>query len=257
MSLSLNKPKLDNLANEIWKSAERLRGKFKAYEYQSICSADHRHPAKSHKKRVMLIDARKQFEKEPKSFCNKRNRITDAHRVWIEECYRDGWADGYADEDVKLFKTNDFAFHKVSVVFWQSDENDKPAIVTEPYEKAFTAANITKEQAFYDSELKFSVTVSPHPPFGHLLPEVEGLVSKGEVLESEGEGIKLRSPCGRRVVGERETATVTIVLKPDDSFTKVFEAAVKKALPHPVLCATLTQRARGELLPMPKHSRSS
>ena len=36
MSLSLNKPKLDNLANEIWKSAERLRGKFKAYEYQSV-----------------------------------------------------------------------------------------------------------------------------------------------------------------------------------------------------------------------------
>ena len=36
MTLSLNKPKLDNLANEIWKSAERLRGKFKAYEYQSV-----------------------------------------------------------------------------------------------------------------------------------------------------------------------------------------------------------------------------
>lgn len=36
MSLSLNKPKLDNLANEIWKSAERLRGKFRAYEYQSV-----------------------------------------------------------------------------------------------------------------------------------------------------------------------------------------------------------------------------
>src|SRR5436190_15629353 len=33
MTLSLNKPKLDNLADEIWKSAERLRGKFKAYEY--------------------------------------------------------------------------------------------------------------------------------------------------------------------------------------------------------------------------------
>jgi len=31
MSLSLNKPKLDNLANEIWKSAERLRGKFSEY----------------------------------------------------------------------------------------------------------------------------------------------------------------------------------------------------------------------------------
>jgi type I restriction-modification system DNA methylase subunit len=33
---SLNKHKLDNLANEIWKSAERLRGKFKAYEYQNV-----------------------------------------------------------------------------------------------------------------------------------------------------------------------------------------------------------------------------
>src|ERR1039457_7672237 len=36
MALSLDKPKLDNLANEIWKSAERLRGKFKAYEYQTV-----------------------------------------------------------------------------------------------------------------------------------------------------------------------------------------------------------------------------
>jgi DNA repair protein RadC len=29
-----------------------------------------------------------QFEKEPKSFGNKRNRMTDAHRQWIEERYR-------------------------------------------------------------------------------------------------------------------------------------------------------------------------
>ena len=36
MSLSLNKPKLDNLAGDIWKSAVRLRGKFKAYEYQNV-----------------------------------------------------------------------------------------------------------------------------------------------------------------------------------------------------------------------------
>ena len=35
MSMTLNKPKLDNLASEIWKSAVRLRGKFKAYEYQT------------------------------------------------------------------------------------------------------------------------------------------------------------------------------------------------------------------------------
>ena len=57
----------------------------------------------SHRGRVMLIDARQQFEKEPKSFANKRNRITDAHRAWIEERYRDGWAKGYADEHVKDF----------------------------------------------------------------------------------------------------------------------------------------------------------
>jgi len=36
MTQALNKPKLDNLANEIWKSAERLRGVFKAYAYQSV-----------------------------------------------------------------------------------------------------------------------------------------------------------------------------------------------------------------------------
>lgn len=36
MVLSINKTKLDNLASEIWKSAQRLRGKFKAYEYQSV-----------------------------------------------------------------------------------------------------------------------------------------------------------------------------------------------------------------------------
>lgn len=117
----------------------------------------------SHRGRVMLIDARKQFEKEPTAFASKRNRMTDAHREWIEERYRDGWAKGYADEHVKIFKNNakekDFAYHKVSVVFWQFDEDDKPAIVTEPYEKTFTAANIKKDQEFYDSELTYRVRV--------------------------------------------------------------------------------------------------
>jgi len=111
----------------------------------------------SHRGRVMLIDARKQFEKEPKSFGNKRNRITDAHRAWIEERYHDGWGEGYADEQVKIFRREDFAYHKVSVVFWQTDEQDKPAILTEPYEKAFTGANLKKEQEFYDSDLTFRV----------------------------------------------------------------------------------------------------
>jgi type I restriction enzyme M protein len=113
----------------------------------------------SHRGRVMLIDARKQFEKEPKAFASKRNRMTDAHRQWIEERYRDGWAKSYADEQVKLFRHEEFAYHKVGVVFWQTDEQDKPAILTEPYEKTFTAANVAKELAFHESELTFRVRV--------------------------------------------------------------------------------------------------
>jgi type I restriction enzyme M protein len=113
----------------------------------------------SHHGRVMLIDARQQFEKEPKSFGNKRNRLTDAHRAWIEARYRDGWKEDFADEQVKLFRREDFAYHKVSVVFWQLDAHDKPATLTEPYEKAFTAANLKKEQEFYDSELTFRIRV--------------------------------------------------------------------------------------------------
>ena len=111
----------------------------------------------SHLGHVMLIDARQQFEKEPKAFASKRNRMTDAHRQWIETRYRGGWAKGYADEHVKIFRREDFAYHKVNVVFWQTDENDQPAIVTEPYEKAFTAANVSKELEFYASELCFRV----------------------------------------------------------------------------------------------------
>ena len=113
----------------------------------------------SHRGRVMLIDARQQFEKEPKSFGNKRNRITDEHRAWIEQRYRDGWKKGYVDEQVKIFQREDFAYHKVSVVFWQFDEQDKPATITEPYEKVFTAANLKKEQEFYQSDLTFRIRV--------------------------------------------------------------------------------------------------
>jgi type I restriction enzyme M protein len=113
----------------------------------------------AHRARVMLIDARQQFEKEPKSFGNKRNRMIDAHRQWIEERYRKGWESGFDDEHVKIFREKDFAFHKVKVVFWQTDEHDQPAIVTEPYEKVFTAANLAKEQVFHDSNLSFRVRV--------------------------------------------------------------------------------------------------
>jgi type I restriction enzyme M protein len=141
----------------------------------------------SHQGRVMLIDARQQFEKEPKSFGNKRNRIPDAHRAWIEERCRDGWEQGYADERVKVFRHEDFAYHKVSVVFWQLDEHDKPAIITEPYEKAFTAANLKKEQEFHESELTFRI----------------------------------------RVKAEQGEKTVTLVLSPEDSAAKKFKALME------------------------------
>jgi hypothetical protein len=103
----------------------------------------------------MLVDARQQYEKEPRAFGNKRNRITDTNRAWIETRCREGWKPDFSDENVKVFRREDFAYHQVSVVFWQFDEKDQPAIITEPYEKAFTAANLKKEQEFYDSELTF------------------------------------------------------------------------------------------------------
>ena len=111
----------------------------------------------AHRGRVMLIDARQQFEKEPKSFGNKRNRMTDVHRQWIQERYHKGWKPGFDDEHVKIFREKEFAFHKVKVVFWQTDENDKSANITEPYLKTFTAANLAKEQTFHDSDLTFRV----------------------------------------------------------------------------------------------------
>ncbi|MDD3147487.1 MAG: class I SAM-dependent DNA methyltransferase [Candidatus Riflebacteria bacterium] len=110
-----------------------------------------------HQGQVMLIDARQQYEKEPKSFGNKRNRMIDSHRAWVENSYRHGWKADFSDEHVKIFNREDFAFRKVSVVFWQFDANDQPAIITEPFEKTFTVANLKKEMEFYESDLTFNL----------------------------------------------------------------------------------------------------
>ena len=144
---------------------------------------------------MIIIDARNQFEKEPKSFGNKRNRMTDAHRQWIRTRYREAWKQGTADPDVKIFTNNgttkDFAYHKIQVVFWQTDENDQPAIITEPYLASFTSANIAKEQEFYASEITFKAS--------------------------------LTDPNSGRTVVE------TFTLGPDDSFSKLYEELVRKA----------------------------
>ena len=166
----------------------------------------------SHKGKVMLIDARQQFDKEPKSFGNKRNRILDEHRQWIEERYRKGWKAGYEDEFVKIFKTKEFAYHKVSVVFWQTDENDKPAYITESYTKAFTPANIKKEREFYDSDLLFRIKLIFDKS---LLPS---LCQREEIpsLEKRGEGR----------FSEKE---IVFTLSQKDDFSDIFEKKVREA----------------------------
>ena len=142
------------------------------------------------KGRIMLIDARKEFEKEPKSFGNKRNRITAEHREWIEERYRKGWNGDLDDDKVRFFKKEDFAYHKVSVVFWQTDENDKPAIITEPFPVQFSSTNVKKRQELFESEMTFDIA--------------------------------LATP-------EGDSHQVRFALQPDDSFTKIYTAAAEKA----------------------------
>jgi len=130
--------------------------------------------------RIMLIDARQQYEKEPKSFGSKRNRIVERHREWTEDRYQNGWKKGFKDDDVRFFTRHDFAFHKVEVVFWQTDGKDEPAIITEPFPVSFTSSNVSKKQEFYDSDMtlhirvtspktetlhKFDITVEPDDNF--------------------------------------------------------------------------------------------
>jgi type I restriction enzyme M protein len=103
---------------------------------------------------VFIINARNQFEKEPKSFGNKRNQITDTNRKWIN----DQFANWEANEDCKKFHTTDFAFHKVKVTFWQEDENGEQMWITENWTKQINNANMKKEFDLYgDFTVKLKV----------------------------------------------------------------------------------------------------
>jgi len=143
----------------------------------------------SRKQRVRIIDARKQFDKEPKSFGNKRNRILDRHRQWIVELYRNNGTNDQQNDPVQLFRNKDSAYHKVRVVFWKTHEKDQPAYLTEPYTRAFTPANIKKEQQFYESDLDFRIRL------------------KLDTVERE----------------------ISFTLGPEESFVKIFEKEVKAA----------------------------
>ncbi len=110
---------------------------------------------KSRANKVQIIDARKQCEKEPKSFGNKRNRMVDSHRKWIEKTYKNY----EPNENCRIFNTLDFAYHKVAVTFWQTNENDKPAYKTTEFDKALTPGNFKKIQEYYREPLEFNVNV--------------------------------------------------------------------------------------------------
>jgi len=119
----------------------------------------------AHKKnKVLIINAREQFEKEPKSFGNKRNRITDTHRQWIDRQFKD-WKQ---TEYTKIFDRTDFAFHKVEVVFWQEDENGKQMWITEPFDVQLNNGNANKRLDLY-GDMTFYLEIASHFTEGEMI----------------------------------------------------------------------------------------
>ena len=125
----------------------------------------------AHKKdKVLIINARDKFEKEPKSFGNKRNRITDIDRSWIRKEFNN-WS---ATEQTIVFHTTDFAFHKVEVIFWQEDENGKQMWITESFDVQLNNGNAKKRLDLY-GEMTFHITInngfdSTQPPIKIEIP---------------------------------------------------------------------------------------
>lgn len=115
------------------------------------------HKPTNKKNKVLIINAREKFEKEPKSFGNKRNRITDKYRKWIYNKFT-AWNQ---DENCKLFETCDFSFHKVEVVFWQEDENGKQMWITEPFDVQLNNGNANKRLELYGDMTFYLEIVSP------------------------------------------------------------------------------------------------
>jgi len=109
---------------------------------------------KHKKEHVLIINAREQCEKEPKSFGNKRNRLTDTHRTWIHDQF-EAWED---NGSCKKFHYSDFAFHKIKVTFWQEDENGKQMWVEEKFTTQLNNSNVKKAFDLYgDFTLQVSV----------------------------------------------------------------------------------------------------
>ncbi len=124
--------------------------------YTYIWLLNNNKPARK-KDKVLIINAREQFEKEPKSFGNKRNRIADTHRQWIDEQF-DKWK---KSEYTKVFDRTDFSFHKVEVVFWQEDENGEQMWITEPFDVQLNNGNANKRLALYGDMTFYLEIASP------------------------------------------------------------------------------------------------
>lgn len=121
--------------------------------YTYIWILNNKKPA--HKKdKVLIINAREQFEKEPKSFGNKRNRITDNHRDWIDQQYS-AWEE---NNHCKIFHTKDFAFHKVNVIFWQENEKGEQLWITEPFDVQLNNGNANKKLELY-GDMTFYISI--------------------------------------------------------------------------------------------------
>ncbi|MEW6999117.1 N-6 DNA methylase [Colwelliaceae bacterium BS250] len=100
----------------------------------------------NHKKdHTIIINARDQCEKEPKSFGKKRNLVTDTNRTWIHDQF-EAWEE---NESCTKFHYSDFAFHKVKVTFWQEDENGKQMWLEEEFSKQLNNTNVKKAFDLY------------------------------------------------------------------------------------------------------------
>ncbi len=111
---------------------------------------------KEKKEKVLIINARNQHADQTPSLGQKRHQLKDEHRLWIEQKYKT-WVE---DEDCKIFNYRDFCFHKVQVVFHQTDENDQPMNITEKFATKLNNKNVNDKVVFFGGEADFEFTLA-------------------------------------------------------------------------------------------------
>ena len=111
---------------------------------------------KDRKEKVLMINAREQFSDEPKNLGSKRHRMENTHRNWVEQKH-EAWKE---DEYCKIFHYRDFCFHKVQVVFHQTDEEEQPMNITEKFATKINNKNVNDKVAFFGGEADFEITVA-------------------------------------------------------------------------------------------------